>query len=122
MQAKFHRFKPETEYFFAEGCFITELSNTSADGEVSIARARLEAGKCTRWHRLRATAERYVILQGEGRIEVGRQLREDVAAADVVVIPPMAPQRICNRGDTELIFLVVCTPRFTAEAYEDLEE
>jgi mannose-6-phosphate isomerase-like protein (cupin superfamily) len=122
MQATLHRFKPDTEYYFAEGCFITELCNTAADGEVSIARARLEPEKCTRWHRLRATAERYVILQGAGRIEIGEQLREDVAAADVVVIPPMTPQRICNTGGVDLVFLVICTPRFTAQAYEALEE
>lgn len=122
MQAKLHRYDADAEYYFAEGCHITELSNTAADADVSIARARLEPGKCTRRHRLRATAERYVILQGKGRIEIAKQLCEDVAAADVVVIPPMSPQRICNTGSVDLIFLVICTPRFAAEAYEDLEE
>ena len=122
MQATLYRFNPDAEFYFAEGCFITELSNTAADGEVSIARARLEPGKCTRWHRLRATAERYVILQGTGRIEVGEQLREAVGAADVVVIPPMSSQRICNTGSVDLLFLVICTPRFSLEAYEGLEE
>ena len=31
-----------TEYFFAEGCFITEWWNTSADEAVSVARARVK--------------------------------------------------------------------------------
>ena len=46
------------EYFFAEGCFITEWWNTSADEAVSVARARVEPGATTRWHRLRGATER----------------------------------------------------------------
>ncbi len=38
------------EYYFDEGCFITELSNTTDDAQVSIARARVETGKTTKWH------------------------------------------------------------------------
>jgi hypothetical protein len=30
-------------------------------------------------------------------------------------------RRIANSGATDLIFLALCTPRFLAEAYEDLE-
>ena len=41
-----------TEYFFAEGCFITEWWNTLADEAVSVARARVKPGVTTRWHRL----------------------------------------------------------------------
>jgi len=28
-------------------------------------------------------------------------------------------QRITNIGDTDLVFLALCTPRFTRAAYED---
>jgi oxalate decarboxylase/phosphoglucose isomerase-like protein (cupin superfamily) len=41
---------------------------------------------------------------------------------DVVLIPPSCRQRISNVGEGELIFLAICTPRFTQEAYEDLEQ
>ena len=37
-----------TEYFFAEGCFITEWWNSPHDAEVSVARARVKPGVTTR--------------------------------------------------------------------------
>jgi mannose-6-phosphate isomerase-like protein (cupin superfamily) len=110
-----------TEYFFAEGCFITEWWNTSADQAVSVARARVKPGVTTRWHRLRNTTERYLILEGRGRVEVGDGPPEDVGPGAVVLIPPGVRQRITNLGDADLIFLAVCTPRFTLAGYEDME-
>ncbi len=108
------------EYYFVEGCFITELSNSDADPEVSIARARVEPGVTTRWHRLAGTTERYVILEGEGRVELDDLPPRPVAAGDVVIIPPMSAQRITNTGAGDLVFLAVCSPRFVESAYEDL--
>ncbi len=75
----------------------------------------------TRWHRVKDTAERYVILEGKGRVEVGELPAQAVVPGDVVLIPPSCRQRIANVGEGELIFLAICTPRFTQEAYEDLE-
>jgi mannose-6-phosphate isomerase-like protein (cupin superfamily) len=118
------RIKPmraEQEYDTPEGCFILELSNTSEDPEVSIARARVAPGVTTRWHRVKGTTERYVILQGKGRVEVGDLAPQDVAPGDVVLIPPACRQRITNVGEGDLIFLAICTPRFTNQAYEDIE-
>ena len=109
------------EFFTPEGCYITELSNIADDPDVSIARARVEPGMTTRWHRLRGTTERYVILNGEGLVEVGNQLPQEVTAGDVVLIPPVCRQRITNIGREDLIFLAICTPRFSKEAYEDVE-
>jgi mannose-6-phosphate isomerase-like protein (cupin superfamily) len=107
------------EFYTSEGCFITELSNTPDDPAVSIARARVGPGVTTRWHRLAGTTERYVILQGTGRAEVG-DLTQDVAPGDVVRIPPSRRQRITNVGESDLIFLAICTPRFTRQVYEEL--
>ena len=76
-----------SEYYFEERCFITELSNSEADDALSIARARVEAGVTTVLHRVRETVERYVILDGEGEVEIGGQSWQRVAAQDVVVIP-----------------------------------
>ena len=39
----------------------------------------------------------------------------------VVLIPPGIRQRITNTGEADLIFLAVCTPRFTRTVYQDLE-
>lgn len=110
----------EREYFFAEGCFITELSNSADDPDVSIARARLEPGKTTRWHYLQGTGERYVVLQGDGLAEIDDLPPQAVSAGDVVVIPPQARQRITNTGANDLVFLAVCSPRFTTAVYVDI--
>jgi mannose-6-phosphate isomerase-like protein (cupin superfamily) len=110
-----------TEYFFAEGCFITEWWNSTADPAVSLARARVEPGVTTRWHRLRGVTERYVILEGRGQVEVGDGPPADVGPGAVVLIPPGTRQRITNTGEGDLIFLAVCTPRFARMVYQNLE-
>jgi mannose-6-phosphate isomerase-like protein (cupin superfamily) len=109
------------ETWLSEGCFISEWSNTPEDPAMSIARARVPAGMTTRWHRLSGTTERYVILEGAGRAYVGDAVPRDVAPGDVVLIPPACRQRISNTGQRDLVFLAICTPRFTCEAYEELE-
>ena len=110
------------EFFTKERCHITELSNTEADPDVSIARARVEPGVATRWHRVNGTAERYVILEGVGLVEVGDLPPQEVSHGDVVLIPPSCRQRITNLGKEDLNFLAICSPRFRQEAYEDIED
>ena len=109
------------EYYLDEGCFITELSNGRGDPGLSIARARVEPGVTTRLHCLRGVSERYLILEGEGIVEVGELAPRRVAVGDVVLIPPRVSQRIHNSGGKDLVFLVLCTPRFTPTCYQDLE-
>jgi mannose-6-phosphate isomerase-like protein (cupin superfamily) len=104
-----------------EQCHILELSNTVDDEAVSIARARVTAGVTTRWHRLDGIAERYVILEGSGLVEVGSLPAQWVNAGDVIRIPPGERQRIHNNGTQDLVFLAICTPRFRWEAYEDID-
>lgn len=116
------RFDAAAEYYFDERCYINELSNAGSDPHASIARARVPPGVTTRWHRLKDTTERYVILEGRGCVEVGDLAAQDVAAGDVVLIPPLCRQRITNVGEGDLIFLAICTPRFRRECYEDLEK
>jgi len=116
-----NRLKSDAEYFFAEGCHILELSNSDDDPTVSIARARLAPNTTTRWHRLIDTTERYVLLSGSGRVEVGDLPAQVVSPGDVVLIPAGCRQRITSLGSEELVFLAICSPRFRPEAYEDLE-
>lgn len=112
---------PNKEYFLAEeGCYILELSNSDADPAVSIARARVAPGVTTRWHRLRDTTERYVILSGRGRVELEGLAAQTLGPGDVAVIPPLCAQRIANEGEDDLIFLAICSPRFRPECYEDV--
>ena len=112
---------PASEFYTDEGCFILELSNSPEDQAVSIARARVQPGVRTRLHRLKGIAERYLILEGRGHVEVGDLPAGEVGPGDVVWIPPGCPQRIENIGDRDLVFLAFCTPRFTPEVYEDMD-
>ena len=108
---------PAQEYFTPERCYILELSNSADDEALSIARARVKPGVTTAFHKVLDTAERYVILSGEGLVELEGRDAETVRVGDVVLIPPGAEQRITNSGDCDLIFLALCTPRFRQEKY-----
>ena len=109
------------EFYTPERCTIIELANTPDDPVASIALARVAHGVTTRWHRLIGTAERYVIIEGRGRVEIGDLPAQEVAAGDVVLIPPLCRQRITNLGAEDLTFLAICTPRFEQRNYEDVE-
>jgi len=108
------------EYYFKEGCFILELLNSEKDPEVSIARARVSPGVSTRKHALRGTTERYVILSGEGRVSIDG-VDTTMHTGSVAVIPAGVCQSIKNTGAEDLVFLAICSPRFTLECYQDLE-
>lgn len=122
MKTEIRTYNPDAEFFTDECCYINELSNIDSDPNVSIARARVKPGITTRWHRLHDIIERYVILDGEGLVEAGDLAPQKIKHGDVVIIPAKCRQRITNIGDTDLVFLAICTPRFRQEAYEDIEE
>jgi mannose-6-phosphate isomerase-like protein (cupin superfamily) len=121
MQESIKHFNPSAEFYTSEGCYITELSNTPEEPDLSIARARVKPGVTTKWHRLRGTTERYYIIEGKGMMEVGDLSPQEVKTGDVVLIPPLCRQRITNIGSEDLVFLAVCTPRFLTDAYECLD-
>ena len=75
----------------------------------------------TKLHRLKGVVERYVILSGMGKVEVAESEPQQVSVGDVVVIPSLCPQRITNIGTEDLVFLAICTPRFTQKIYEDMD-
>lgn len=115
------QYNPDNEFFTEELCFITELLNSPNDAEQSIAYARVQPGVTTRWHALIDTTERYVILAGQGLVEIGDLPATEMKAFDVAIIPAGTRQRITNTGPSDLIFLALCTPRFTPLCYQDLE-
>jgi mannose-6-phosphate isomerase-like protein (cupin superfamily) len=122
MKAAINHQNGSNEFYTPEKCYITELSNTPDDPDASIARVRMEPGVTTRWHRLAGTVERYYIVNGRGRMEAGELAPQEVKAGDIVLIPPMCRQRITNTGLEDLVFLAICTPRFSNEVYEDIED
>jgi len=122
MQAIIKKQNIKTEFYISERCYITELSNSVDDPDASITRARVEAGVTTRRHRLKGITERYYIVSGTGLAEIGDLPPQEVNPGDIVQIPPMCPQRIANIGKVDLIFLAICSPRYTQDAYEDIED
>ena len=100
-----------------ENCFILELANDAGDPDVSIARARVLPGVTTEWHRVKDIDERYVIVRGKGKVEIGDLPAAIVGEGDVVRIPANTPQRITNVADVDLVFLCACSPRFVQSAY-----
>jgi mannose-6-phosphate isomerase-like protein (cupin superfamily) len=109
------------EFLTPERCHILEAYNTATDESVSIARARVEPGITTSWHALVHTVERYIIVEGRGRVEIGALPAAEVEPGDVVIIPAAIRQRIANTGTSDLIFYCVCTPRFQQSNYRALE-
>ena len=116
----FHR-DAAAEYYTEERCHINELSNSALDPAVSIAEARVEPGVTTRWHQVLGTTERYVMLSGEGVVEVGQLAPTPVKPGAVVLIPPGCRQRLTNTGTADLVFLAICSPRFEQRNYRDVE-
>ncbi|MDH3630667.1 MAG: cupin domain-containing protein [Gammaproteobacteria bacterium] len=110
------------EFETNERCHITEVANDPGDELVSIARARVEPGVTTAWHKLEHISERYIIVSGQGRVEVDDLEPIDVLPGDVVRIPADVAQRITNTGKGDLIFYAVCAPPFRKDCYISLEQ
>jgi len=108
------------EFWTPERCFIREIVNTPGIEDFSLAETRVEAGVTTQLHKL-GVNEWYVILCGEGQMEVGGKPPLTVVPGDVVTIPAGTSQRIRNCGNVDLLFQCVCLPRFTPDCYVSLE-
>ncbi len=94
-----------------DGSEIRELlaHRNSGIRNQSLAEARLPVQKSTTGHYHPKTEEIYYILEGRGRMQVGRETR-DVRAGDAVAIPPGEFHQITNIGEIELKFLCCCAP------------
>jgi mannose-6-phosphate isomerase-like protein (cupin superfamily) len=122
MQAEVKKDKDAVEFDTEERCWIKETANDPGDEFVSIARARVKPGVTTAWHQLAGISERYLIVSGRGRVQIGNADAVEVGAGDVVRIPPDTPQRIENSGDDDLVFYAICSPRFVKKCYIRLEQ
>lgn len=121
MKAEVLKGTAKDEFETPERCRILEVANDSGDEFVSIARARIGSGVMTALHRLEGVAERYLIVSGKGRVELGDLAPVDVSEGDVVRIPPGVTQRIANIGQGDLVFYCICTPPFRQDRYQALE-
>jgi mannose-6-phosphate isomerase-like protein (cupin superfamily) len=110
------------EYYTPERCFILELTGPQIDENVSIARARVKPGVTTARHILNGIDEQYIMIGGQGKMELGDLPPTEVLAGDVIIIPAGVSQRITNTGGDDLIFYCICTPPFTPECYRDIDD
>jgi mannose-6-phosphate isomerase-like protein (cupin superfamily) len=78
----------------------------------SLAEAWLEPGQATERHYHALTEEIYVILEGQGDLEVDGDRRR-VAPEDAILIPPGAWHQIRAEGAGPLRFLCCCAPPYT---------
>lgn len=122
MQPEIKKANQAIEFETDERCHITEVANDLGDEFVSIARARVDPGVTTAWHKLDNISERYIIISGEGRVEIDDLESVDVVPGDVVRIPADIRQRITNTGHDDLVFYAVCAPPFRQDNYVSLEQ
>jgi mannose-6-phosphate isomerase-like protein (cupin superfamily) len=108
------------EFWTDERCFITELHNSEASPEASLALARVEPGVTTQLHALEGVTERYIVRKGSGLLEVDGAA-QPMKVGDQFIIPAGAAQRIANTGPGDLEFYCLCTPRFFPQSYRNLE-
>jgi len=108
-----HRAVPFTT---KDGSEIRELlaHRNSAIRNQSLAEARLPPGASTTPHHHVKAEEIYYILEGEGRMQVGSEVRA-VAAGDAIAIPPGSVHQITNTGRQVLKFLCCCAPGYEHE-------
>ncbi|HHJ35890.1 MAG TPA: cupin domain-containing protein, partial [Gammaproteobacteria bacterium] len=112
MQAQIKKNNAAQEFETVERCAILEVANDADDREVSIARARVKPGITTAWHKLTGITERYLIVSGQGHVELADMEPVVVCEGDVVRIPAGTAQRITNTSEVDLIFYAICSPRF----------
>lgn len=81
------------------------------DETASLAHVIMQPGSASLLHRHETLTETYYILSGKGEITIGERTRP-VQTDDLILVPPHAPHRLRNTGETELIHLVFCVPKF----------
>jgi quercetin dioxygenase-like cupin family protein len=92
-----------------DGSEIREFHHTSAQ---SLAEASLTAGESTQRHYHAASEEIYVVLEGEGDLEIDGEVRR-LRPGDSALIPPGAWHEI--GAVSALRFLCCCVPPYRDE-------
>jgi mannose-6-phosphate isomerase-like protein (cupin superfamily) len=103
-------------YVTKDGSVIRELihPDQGVDAAMSLAEATVPPGKTTRLHVHRTSEEIYHIVNGTGRMTLGRDTFE-AAAGDSILIRPGMPHRIENTGADALVILCCCSPAYAHE-------
>ena len=99
-----------------DGSIIRVLLDAELGGAAnqSLAEAWLEPGQETQRHYHARSEELYVLLDGEGELEVDGD-RARVRPGDAILIPPGAWHQIHASSDGALRFLCCCAPPYRHE-------
>jgi len=105
-----------------DGSEIRELMHPvrHANEKQSLAEARLPVGRKTWLHRHHITEELYYITEGSGLMTLGTEQFE-VRVGDSICILPGTEHCIDNTGQVELALLCCCSPAYSHEDTEILE-
>ncbi len=110
-------------YVTRDGSVIRELMHPGVHGNraQSLAEATVPAGGSTLLHRHHATEEVYHFTAGSGRMRLDERWFH-VQAGDTVCIPPGTAHALENTGDADLRLLCACTPAYSHEDTELLDQ
>jgi mannose-6-phosphate isomerase-like protein (cupin superfamily) len=102
-----------TPFTTADGSTIRVLLDAeSGTRNQSLAEAWLEPGQATQRHYHARSEELYVLLDGEGELEVDGE-RSRVGPGQAILIPPGARHQITASDDGPLRFLCCCAPPYS---------
>jgi mannose-6-phosphate isomerase-like protein (cupin superfamily) len=91
-----------------DGSTVREYLHTAAQ---SLAEASLPGHAATRRHYHANSEEIYLVLEGEGELEVDEEVRA-VGAGDAILIPPGSPHRL-TAGQDGVRILCCCVPPYS---------
>lgn len=112
-----------TAYNTRDGSEIRELMHPAVQGNKtqSLAEAIVQQGQQTYLHKHHNSEELYHITKGEGRMTLGAEQFE-VTVGDTICIPPGTPHCIKNIGTEALHILCMCSPPYSHDDTELLEQ
>jgi mannose-6-phosphate isomerase-like protein (cupin superfamily) len=110
-------------YTTKDGSEIRELMHPAMHGNrsQSLAEATVHPGQRTHLHRHALTEELYHVTSGRGLMTLG-EARFEVGAGDTVHIAPGTPHCIEALGAEPLVILCCCSPAYSHEDTELLED
>jgi mannose-6-phosphate isomerase-like protein (cupin superfamily) len=116
------RYADTPAYVTKDGSEIRELLHPDHHGNCnqSLAEAIVPSGTCTLLHLHRVTEEIYHITAGRGLMHLGGE-RFPVEPGDSIMILPGTPHCIEAVGNESLHILCCCSPAYTHEDTELLE-
>ncbi len=112
-----------TAYITRDGSEIRELMHPVVQGnkEQSLAEAIVQQGQQTHLHQHHNSEELYHITKGKGRMTLGAEQFE-VTVGDTICIPPGTAHCIKNIGIETLHILCMCSPPYSHDDMELLEQ